>query len=86
MSDAPTYDEMTGRGSAAGWGVRLLKSLEVGEPTLCEPGKFGAHSTNLVSIRGALSKAARYAGIPITTRVIDGVLWVVRLKPEDAKP
>lgn len=78
-ASAPTYESMVGGRTRGSLKRSPVRDLVPGVPVrYWGAGQIAYARTNVGTI-------AKKYGIPITTTVVDGVLWVCRLKPEDAK-
>lgn len=74
----PTYDFFKSR-ARGGMSVRgFVGSLVEGEPVRLPEG------INRESLKGMGYSFAKSKGFSISVRIVDGVTWVCRMKPEDA--
>lgn len=78
----PTYEEIRNRkGGNKGRGRWQLFTADLvpGEPVAVALG-----GATVYSMRDRVARAARSQGVPLSTAIIEGALYVTRLKPEDA--
>lgn len=76
---SPGY-EVFRPGNRSGWAVNLLRTLEPGVPVKVPPRRAKERGA-----RAALYSAATRGGFHISLRLVEGVLYVSRLKEEDAE-
>ena len=83
MAD-PTYEEVlhTQRGGSRGEYGILLSRMKPGEVREFESARPGTKPNKM---RTGVQKAAARNGIEIATSIIDGRLWVARLREEDRR-
>ena len=81
MAEIPSYEELRdsdNRGRGPGNWVLLVTQMEPGEVQAVDPGE-----TAIKSAQVSVVAAARRHGIRVFTRIMGGVLYVVRLRDED---